>query len=589
MKFFKVVFASALGYLLGAFLILFITISIIAGLASKATPKPSVSDQSVLHITMNYPVNDRTFDNDPFAVVSSMDPDFDLPVGLNDILKCIDYAKEDESIKGIILDLNAIQCGFAKLSEIRSEIQSFKESGKFVYAYADFYYFTSYYLASVADSIFINPQGEMLFNGLAAEVTFFANTLEKLGIEMQVIRHGKYKGAVESYVRDGLSEENRFQISEYVNSVYNTALGHISESRSKSLEDLKSDANALEMRMNDDFISSGYLDAKIYRDQFYSRMKSKMGLTDEDKVELVSLGKYNKIAKRGGSGERIAVVYATGDIISGKGNQMEIASDNMAKTLKSLRENEKIKAVVLRIDSRGGSSLASDIIWREVELLKKEKPVIVSMSDVAASGGYYISAPATKIVASPMTITGSIGVFGLIPNAQKLLNDKMGVNIEYVGTGDYSDIGRIDRPLKPEEKEYITEIVDHIYVDFITKVSKGRGFSTDSVDQLGQGRVWTGLMAKEVGLVDELGGLRYAIELAAEEAGLEDYKVREYPKLKDPFQQFIHQMQGQSQLELALEQSGFSVYLQTLLDAQQWGSKHSVQMLMPYDLQSDLL
>jgi protease-4 len=314
-------------------------------------------------------------------------------------------------------------------------------------------------------------------------------------------------------------------------------------------------------------------------------MKKRMGLTDEDEVELVSLSKYKKIAKNSGSGDAIAIVYATGDIISGKGEKYEIAAEDMAKTLKELRKSDRIKAVVLRIDSRGGSSMASDMIWREVVLLKEVKPVIVSMSDVAASGGYYISAPATKIVASPTSITGSIGVFGLIPNVKEFLNDKMGVNMEYVGTGEYSDIGRLDRPLKPEERAYIEEIVDHIYDDFIAKVGEGRKMSKEQVDEIAQGRVWTGAMAKNIGLVDELGGLQRAIEIAAEEVGLEKYRIKEYPKLKDPFEQFVHQIQGQSRLETAIRDSGFGIYLKSLLDAQRWGSQHSVQMIMPFDLQ----
>ncbi|MBR9861063.1 signal peptide peptidase SppA [bacterium] len=584
MRFFKVVLASALGYLLAAFIVIFLTIAFIMSIASSAKPEVKINHDSVLNLKLNYPIEDRTNTNDPFMVVSAFDPNLDVPVGLNDILNCIEHAKTDDDIKGIVLDLSGIQAGYGKISEIRTKLNEFRETGKFVYAFADYYYFTSYYLASAADSVFINPEGEMLFNGLSAEVTFFANTLKKLGVDMQVIRHGKYKGAVESYVRESLSPENREQISAYINSVFNTVVGEMAVSRNKSFEEMKSDADQLKLRSNDDFIAANYIDAKVYRDEFYAQMKKRMGLDSSDKVELVTLHKYNKLVSRSGSGERIAVVYASGDIVGGKGDGQEIGADAMAKTLKKLREDDDIKAVVFRIDSRGGSSLASDIIWREARLLSETKPLIVSMSDVAASGGYYISAPASKIVANATTITGSIGVFGLIPNAKKLLNEHLGVNVEYVNTGEYSDIGRVDRALKPEEKEYITEIVERIYQQFINKVSDGRNLTVAQVDSIGQGRVWTGAMAKEIGLVDELGGLEVAIALAASEAGLEEYRVREYPHFKDPIQQFISQMQYQSQLESTIERSSFALYLKSLLDAQKWGSQHSVQMLMPYDL-----
>jgi protease-4 len=509
---------------------------------------------------------------------------------VNDILSSLEQAKTDDNIKGIILDLTTLSSGYSKLTEIRNKIEEFKESGKFVYAFADYYYFPTYYLASVADSVFVNPEGEMAFTGMVAEIAFFAKTLEKMGVEMQVVRAGKFKGAVEPYTRNDLSPENKQQIQEYINSLFDHTLSKISDSRGIAVDTLKKDADELKIKSVEDFINAGYLDGAIYRDQLYSAMKKRIGVEDDVKVGLISEQKYSKsFTKKFSGSDRIAVVYASGDIVGGKGDGTQIAADDMAATLKKVRENDKIKAVVFRVNSRGGSSLASDIIWREAKLLAAEKPLIVSMSDVAASGGYYISTPASKIVAEPTTITGSIGVFGLLPNAQELLNDKMGVNFEYVGTGEHSDIGRIDRNLKPDERQYIEEVIDRIYETFLARVAEGRGMSPEEVHEIAQGRVWTGAMAKEVGLVDVLGGVEDAIALAASEAELEDYKIREYPAQKDPFNQFVGKMQGdasiQSQVKLFSEGTQFGKYVQYLTDLERWGSQHSVQMMMPYQIE----
>jgi protease-4 len=319
-------------------------------------------------------------------------------------------------------------------------------------------------------------------------------------------------------------------------------------------------------------------------------MKRRIGVDDDKKVPLISEKKYAKSLKSTGSGrDRIAVVYASGDIVGGKGDGTQIASDDMAKTLKSVRLDDKVKAVVFRIDSRGGSSLASDIIWREAKLLAEEKPLIVSMSDVAASGGYYIATPARKILAEPTTITGSIGVFGLIPNAENLLNDKMGVTFEYIGTGKNSDMGRIDRPLTSNQKEYIGSIIDKIYDTFLTRVADGREMTKEDVHAVAQGRVWTGKMAKEVGLVDQLGGLEDAIAVAAEEAGLKDYRLKELPKSKDPIVEMVAKFQGNSslgsQLQRMTQNTGFESYIQQLSDIERWGTKQSVQAIMPYTIE----
>lgn len=586
MNFLKMILASVIGYIIAALVVFGILIAIVVGVAASVTPKqPEIRNESVLNLRLNYELKDRFQDNNPFAALSALDPNVPIPVGLVDILRAIENAKEDDDIKGIVLDLTSLESGYGKLSEIREKLKEFKESGKFVYAYADYYMYKSYYIASVADSVFVNPEGQMLFNGMVAEVSFFANTLEKLGVEMQVVRHGKFKGAVEPFTRTSLSPENKAQISAYINSVYDATLSEIAASRGLTVEQLKADANTLEMRKVEDFVSKHYLDMMAYKDQFYKIMKHRMGLAEDDKVELVSVNKYKRLSSSYKHADNeIAVVYATGDIINGKGDGTQIAADDLAATLKKLREDEDVKAVVLRIDSRGGSALASDIIWREAKLLAETKTLIVSMSDYAASGGYYIASPAHKIVADATTITGSIGVFGLVPNAQKLLNDKLGVNFEYVGTNEYSDMGRVDRPLKAEERAYIEAFIDDIYDEFVSKVSEGRSLTPAQVDSIAQGRVWTGIMAKEVGLVDEIGGLEKAIELAAAQAALEDYKVRDYPKFKDPVEMIVDRMQGKTSMESQLSNTPVGKYIKTFIDAEQLGTKHSVQMRMPFDI-----
>lgn len=589
MNFFKVVLASAIGYIIAGIILLTLLIVTIIGIASSSSDQEELPSDAVLTLKLNYPIVDRVQDGNPLAALALLNPNEQTPLGLNDILSSIEKAKTDNNIKGIILDLTTFQAGYAKLTEVRNKLEEFKATGKFIYAYADYYYFPTYFMASVADSVFVNPEGEMAFNGMVAQVTFFAGALEKLGVNMQVVRAGKFKGAVEAYTRNNLSPENKEQIEIYINSVFNETLAKISKSRKIDVAKLKADADELKMKSVNDFKSNGYIDAVAYRDQFYSAMKKRMGVKDDHKVPLISEQKYAKSLEDVGSGsDRIAVVYASGDIIGGKGDGTQIAADDLAETLKNVRLDNKVKAVVLRIDSRGGSSLASDIIWREAKLLSAAKPLIVSMSDVAASGGYYIATPASKIVAEPTTITGSIGVFGLIPNAQKLLNDKLGIEFEYVGTGKHSDIGRIDRDMTLEEREYIESIIDKIYDTFLSRVAEGRKMTKEQVHEVAQGRVWTGVMAKEVGLVDELGGLEKAIEIAAKEANLTEYKLKEYPKVQDQLELIVNKMTGntsfQSKVKEMAKYTGFESYAHYLSEFEKFGTKHSVQAIMPFDI-----
>lgn len=586
MKFLKMMLASALGYILAISVIFFLVFTLIAGIVfTTSKPKVVIHDNSVLKIELNYPLEDRVNDEGPIAMLSALDENTPIPAGLNMVLRSLERAKTDDRIKGVVLDLTSLSTGYGKLMEVRNKLAEFKETGKFIYTYSNVYDYQMYYLASVSDSVFLNPQGQMLFNGMRAEVVMFSSLLDKLGVEMQVVRNGKYKGAVEPFTRKELSDENRQQISELIHSIYNTTLAQIAASRNMNIEDLKKDASSLNLVSVQDFISKGYIDAALYRDELNSILKKRVGVSEDEKVYLLGLRKYDHNSKDYHyASKKVAVVYASGSIVVGHGDDSQIGSEDFVATLKKLREDDKIGAVVLRINSGGGSSLGSDIIWREAKLLADAKPLIVSMGDVAASGAYYIAAPAQTIIAEPTTITGSIGVFGMIPNAKGLLNDKLGLNIEYVGTGEHSDIGRVDRPLTQNERVYITKIVDGIYETFLQRVSEGRGMSISEVDEVGQGRVWSGQMAIDAGLVDELGGLEYAVQAAVKAADLTDYQLVEYPKFSDPFTSIVEKFQGSSMLESQLSDSQFGRYLKYIIQAKEMTSGYSVQMLMPFDI-----
>lgn len=462
-QFFKYVLAAITAYVI----IFILFLLIIVGVASSFSDddKVTVEDNSVLKLNFNYNINDQDVEQ-PFNLFGGVSPNVGKATGLNEIIASIEKAKTDPKIKGLFLDLNFIGAGFAKIEEIREAILDFKKSKKFVYAYADYYYENTYYLASAADKVYLNPEGEILFNGLSANVTFFKNALDKLGVEMQVIRHGKFKGAVEPFILDKLSTENRNQIDEYLKSIMGNLAGKIADSRKLTPERVNEIANKWLARNTEDAIKYGLIDKLSYKDEALEDIKNKLGLKDKKTkdISFISLDKYKKtITNRKGVGkDKIAIVYADGEIVMGRGDKSQIGSEKFSEIIRKLREDDKVKAVVLRINSPGGSAQASDVIWRELELLKAKKTLIVSMAEVAASGGYYIAAPADTIVAHPYTLTGSIGVFGLVPNMQKLLNDKLGINYDYVKTGEFSDFGRIDRPLNSEEYLVIQNLVENI-------------------------------------------------------------------------------------------------------------------------------
>lgn len=555
-QFFKYLLATIFGIVISIFLLVMILISV-AGLSDKPA---KIEANSILHIKLDSRILDRESDS-PFENFDKFSGDFEQQLGLKkDIIDNLKKAKTDDNIKGILLDLSQIDGGMASLDEIRAALVDFKASGKFIFSYSELYTQKAYFLASVADSVFIYPEGVLEFRGLNTSISFMKGLFEKLEIQPQIIRgkNNKFKSAVEPFFLDKMSDANREQTSKYVGTIWKHMLNAISESRHIPVEELTVIADSLRIRKATDAVKYKFADAAIYKDELLEILRQKTGAEDEKKIKFVSLKKYTSSGKTDdeeddGKGkyskDKIAVVYAQGGIESGKGDNETIGSDRISEAIRKARKDDKVKAIVLRVNSPGGSALASDVIWREMGLAKKVKPVIVSMGDVAASGGYYISCNADTIVASPVTITGSIGVFGVLPNTQKFFNNKLGITFDGVKTNKYSDLGDLTRPLSAEEFNIIQEEVDDIYNDFTGKVSEGRNMPQANVDSIGQGRVWSGTDAKSIGLVDEFGGLNKAIEIAAAKAGITDYRLTYLPAKKDPFEQIMKQIMGEGDEE----------------------------------------
>jgi protease-4 len=570
-QFFKFMFASMLGFILSAIVLVFLLIALIAGVASSMEGKKEVEvkDNSILRLTLNYPIEERTSEN-PFDNINFGDggEDDNQAIGLNDILKSIRHAKDDAHIKGIFLDLSIMQTGMANAEEIRNALIEFKKSKKFIIAYGEIYTQGSYYIASVADKIYLNPSGDMLFNGFSSNSLYMKTALEKMGLQAQVIKHGKFKSAGETFVEDKMSEENRKQVEEFVGAMYQHFMERVASARKKPVAEVYDMADNLRIQQPKDALALGMIDGLMYRDEVMNELRKRVSAKEDDKLKFINIGKYtDAVPASSKAKEKIAVIYAVGDIISGQGDEETIGSDKFASAFKKAREDKNVKAVVLRVNSPGGSAMASDVIWREVMLTKKEKPVIVSMGNVAASGGYYISLAADTIVAQPNTITGSIGVIGVMINAQKLMNEKLGLHLDGVKFGKYADLGRMDRPLNPDEEAIVQKAIDRIYVDFVTKVAKGRGMSYEAVDAIAQGRVWSGVDAKKIGLVDVLGGIETAIDIAAKRAGLTDYRITSLPEQEDPIQSLIKSFGGVKENLLKEELKENYVYYRQLQKA----------------------
>lgn len=540
-QFLKFTLATMTGFLLTILVLIILSTAIIGVLVSSGDKEVTVAENSVLHLDFSSPIQDRGSENpfeglDPFTMESTNANSF------SDYVRSIEAAAKDEKIKGIFLDLKGVEADLAIRQEIFEALKKFKESDKFIYAYSETYTQGDYHLAALADSIFLYPTGDFMFTGYSSEPLFFKGMLDKLGVEVKLIRVGKYKGAGEPFIRENLSEENRFQIQSYLNSLYQSYLGDIADARKISADTLWAIANELRIETPQQAISSGLIDGLAYRDEVLELLKTKTNAKSIDKIKFISVDDYSSSLTKEKVTEksRIAVVYAIGDIISGEGDDQTIGSDRISAALRDARLDKNVKAVVLRVNSPGGSALASDVIWREMVLLKKaKKPVVVSMGALAASGGYYISIAADSIFAEPTTITGSIGVFGLLPNISPFMKDKLGLTFDRVTTGKYADIGTATRSMRADEEAIIQRMVNRIYEDFTNKVAESRNLPIDSVQNMAQGRVYTGAQAKTLGLVDELGNLNDAIATAARMAKLKNYRLKELPSQKNPIDELI--------------------------------------------------
>ncbi|HEY4786323.1 MAG TPA: signal peptide peptidase SppA [Bacteroidales bacterium] len=539
-SFFKYLLATIVGILISSIILFFIFLGVVSAIISSTEKEVTINSNSVLKIELNKPIPDRSSEN-PFEHFDYKNLKPNITLGLNDILKNIAEAKTDPKIKGIYLDLSMVPTGFGTIEEIRDALIDFKQSKKFIVSYADYYTQGAYYIATAADSIFLNPVGEVAFLGLRAEIMFYKGTFEKLEIEPEVIRHGKFKSAVEPFINDKMSPENREQLNTLLNGLWGHLIDGVSKQRHISKDELNRMADQLSIRSAKSALENKLIDGLRYKDEIRACLAKLSGAASEKKLEMVTLSQYNKApkTKKDFPKDKIAVIYASGEINMGEGDNESIGSESLSKTIRDARSDSSIKAIVLRINSPGGSALASEIIWRELSLSEKVKPLIVSMGSVAASGGYYIASPADTIVADPTTITGSIGVFGMLLNVKNFMNKKLGVTTDVAQTNKHSDLGSIFRPLTAEEKEIIQSEVENIYDVFTTRVSDGRKLRKTEVDSIGQGRVWGAMDAKKIGLVDVIGGIDKAIEIAAKKAKLKNYRVTELPKQEDPLTEFL--------------------------------------------------
>ncbi|MBL4668107.1 MAG: signal peptide peptidase SppA, partial [Flavobacteriales bacterium] len=453
--------------------------------------------------------------------------------------------------------LTSINTGMASIEEIRIALNDFKKSKKWIISYSEIYTQRTYYLASVADKIYLNPAGIMELRGLGNQLMFFKNMLEKLDVDVQIIRHGKFKSAVEPYMLEKMSDANREQMQKILNTMWGSMLNDVSGSRNIKVDKINALADKLEIQDAKDALKHNFVDQLMYKDELLAELRKKLSIDKDADINYVGLGKYSKSAtKKSTSENKIAIIYASGSIVSGKSTKDNMGSETISKAIRAARLDDNVKAIVLRVNSPGGSALASDIMWREMVLAKEAKPVVVSMGDVAASGGYYIACAADKIVASEKTITGSIGVFGVIPNMQGFFNNKLGITFDGVKTNEHANIMSVFKPLTAEEKDIIQLGVEKIYDDFITKVAAGRGMTKNQIDSIGQGRVWVGLDALEIGLVDEIGGISRAIEIAQDLAKLENYELENYPKRKNPVEEFIKELSGEIETKMIKNKLG---------------------------------
>lgn len=607
-QFFKFTLASVLGFFLSSILITIVSFAFLFSAISSAEDMfnkksdTKVKDNTVLHLTLSSPIIDKPSKN-PFEEISFPSFETTKQYGLKEVVESIRNAKEDERIKGIFLDLSFIPTTMANMQEVYTELQAFKESGKFIYSYAETYDQRSYYFASLADSIFLNPKGDLNWMGLRTELAFFKNALQKAGVEAQIIRgsNNKFKSAVEPFMYEEMSDANEKQLSLLINGIWEQMTTEIANNRGLSIENLNRWADQLAINSPEAAEANGMVDGLLYRDEVRDVLRSALALEEDKEINTVSLKKYigtkPKVSKEEGEEEeeeeiekpwekkeRVAIIYASGEIRGGDSEPGVMGSETIAKAIKEAREDSTVKAIVFRVNSPGGSALASEVIWRETMLAKEQKPFVVSMGGVAASGGYYISCGADKIYADPGTVTGSIGVFGIIPNFKEMFNDKLGVTFDGVKTNENADMMSVTKSLSDFQYKKIQESVDRVYATFKQRVADGRGMTVEQVDSIGQGRVWIGTDALSIGLIDQLGSLDDALAYAIEQAGVEeDVKIRTYPEEKSPFEKIMSDLQTQARYAIVGEE--LKEELELFKQIERMKSRKGIQAVMPYRLE----
>jgi len=582
-RFFKNILSSCLGTLL--FVLLAGLILVLIGIATS--PKPSYAKKSVLRMNLNMLIPEKSSNISRFEEVFD-----DKSMGMNELLDLLERAKTDTKIEGILLEASSPQLGMAKSLTIRKAIEDFRTSGKFVYAYASNYSQSGYYLCSVADSVYLNPNGRLDLRGMSVTMPYFKDAMDALGIKWNIYYAGQFKSATEPYRRTSMSEQNRQQLREFIEEISDNYILDIAKSRKIPVETVDNFMAAYAGFNPEKAVAEGFIDRLVFRDGIDATIRNKMELDDKKKIEWVDLSKYKAVStpiKKKKSNDKIAVVYAEGDIVDTGDEKGMISADKYVETLSKIRKKKNIKAVVLRINSGGGSGFASEEIWREIELLKAEgKPIIISMGDYAASGGYYIACNADSIVASPNTLTGSIGVFAMLPDLKGMSEDKLKVYFDSVKTHPYANAFSPFFEFSEGEHQILQTYIDKFYEQFLSRVAEGRGLSRDEVHEIAQGRIWTGRMAKEIGLVDELGELDLAIQIGAEKAGLDNYQLTTYPKFKTNFvAELIKNMNLETYvpgLNMVKKLDQMYPYSRVLTDESSYGKP---QALMPVVLEVD--
>jgi protease-4 len=547
-QFFKMFFASMLAMIVSGVIIVAISVGLIVGAVSKASTSTSepriIESNSVLVIDLNQNFHEQG-ENNSFAI---FDKGSSYTAGLYDATKALEYAKTDDNIKGVLIKLSPSPNGWATMQTLRHAIQSFRLANKFVYAYGEDISQGAYFVASAADSVYLNPVGDFELKGFASTMPFFKGTLEKLEIKPEIFYAGKFKSATEPLRADKMSDPNRQQVTEFLSDFWREYLNAASEHTHADTTTIHQWAQTGAILFPADALNNKLVDGLLYWDEVEQRIRAKSGTKEKEEINYVKLDEYadNVRGKNKSNDSKVAVLFAEGDIVGGDNdnNNQAIASEAMTEQIRKLAKNDKVKAVVLRVNSPGGSALASEVILRELEILHKKKPVVVSMGDVAASGGYYISCQADSIFAMPNTITGSIGVFGMMFDVSSMLKNKLGVTFDGVKTAQYADFPSPGRPMTADEMQRMQRSVDNTYEIFKSRVAKGRKMSMENVDSIAQGRVWTGSDAKDLGLVDGLGDLDRAIESASKLAKLKDYQIVTYPSPSDKFDKMVQRMKG---------------------------------------------